>query len=108
RPAMPTNILALLRIPESKRTAKQSEELAIYALDAEVDRELGKLPPARMVYAAARDFTPSGSFKPSLKPRPVHLLRRGDINKPEGLVGPGTLQSIPGLTCDLSVSESED
>ncbi len=108
RPTVPTNILALLRIATRERTEKQNEELAIYALNAEVERELSKLPPAKMVYAATRDFAPSGSFKPSLKPRPIHLLRRGDLNQPEELVEPGTLHCIPELTCDFAINEGAD
>ena len=58
-------------------------------LTAEIDRELATLPAPRLVYAATRDFAPQGSFKPSPEPRPVHLLVRGDINKPGEVVGPG-------------------
>ena len=44
-----------------------------------------------MVYAAANDFTPQGNFTPSKTPRPIHLLKRGDITKPGDLVLPGAL-----------------
>jgi hypothetical protein len=34
------------------------------------------------VYAGASDFVADGSFKPAKVPRPVHVLKRGDINRP--------------------------
>ena len=43
---------------------------------------LAALPRPQLVYAAASEFAPDGSHKPPPGPRPVHILKRGDINKP--------------------------
>ena len=40
------------------------------------------------VFAGTSDFVPDGSFKPAVSPRPVYLLKRGDINKPGELAPP--------------------
>jgi hypothetical protein len=106
RPATPARIAAILNVAEP--TPEQRQELVLYAAKAEVERELAKLPPPKMVYAATRDFAPSGSFKPSLKPRPVHLLKRGDIHRPGEVITPATLACIPGLTNTFCLSESDD
>src|SRR2546429_6080104 len=37
--------------------------------------------------------SPDGGLKPASDPRPVHRLRRGDINKPVELAMPGALRS---------------
>ena len=48
-----------------------------------------ELPPKRLVYAAASDFAPDASHVPPGGPRPVHLLKRGDIHKPGPAAVPG-------------------
>jgi len=79
-------------------------------LATETERELAALPPStvRSVYAATHDFKPEGSFKPSPAPRPIHLLVRGDINRPGDPVAPAALSCVPGLSGELSVGNPED
>lgn len=79
-------------------------------LSAEVERDLAALPPStvRYVYAATRDFKPEGSFKPSPTIRPIHLLTRGDINRPGEPVAPAALSCLPDLPGDLAVSHPDD
>ena len=67
-----------------------------------VDRELAALPPAQWVYAAANDFPVSGSFLPAKAPRPIHLLQRGDVRKPQEVVEPGALGCLSGLKADFA------
>ena len=55
--------------------------------------ELAALPPQALVFAAASEFAPDAGHKPPGGPRPVHLLRRGDIHQP-GVGRPGR---DPGL-----------
>ena len=107
-PPIPAPVAAMLRVAEKDRTAEQRRDLALHILAAEVERELVALPAAQLAYIATRDFTPQGSFKPSPKPRPIHLLTRGDINKPRELVGPGALACVPGLAHELNVVNMED
>ena len=61
---------------------------------ARIDGELAALPKPSLVYAAATDFPPMGSFRPAGKPRPVHLLGRGDVNAPRELVVPAALAAV--------------
>ncbi len=63
------------------------------------------MPPAQLVYAAGHDFALRGSFKAAPGPRPVHLLVRGDIDKPADLIGPATLRCLPDLSGDLAISD---
>jgi hypothetical protein len=59
--------------------------------------QLGALPPRISVFAAAADFPPDASHKPPGVPRPVYILRRGDINQPGAPARPGTMGCVAGL-----------
>ena len=73
-----------------------------------VNGEIDSLPKPQMVYAATDDFTPSGSFLPPGPPRPVHLLKRGDVKRPGPLMRPAALNFVPGLAGELQIKEPDD
>jgi hypothetical protein len=106
--ALPDTLTAILAVPADKRTDKQRAELALHVLEQKVDREIAALPPPQLVYAAASDFKPDGSFKPAGKPRPVHVLKRGDINKPGEEAAPGALACVPGLEARFRLDRPDD
>jgi hypothetical protein len=93
---VPADIAAVLAIPPEKRTDAQRQDLARHVLLTRLDADLTALPKQRQVYAAAADFDPLGSFKPPRGPRPVHLLKRGDVTKPGTEVKPGVLTCVTG------------
>jgi hypothetical protein len=95
--ALPDEVVKLLAVPAGQRTPAQKAELARYVLRQQLERQRAALPPPRLVYAAANDFTPQGTFRPSKTPRTVHVLKRGDINHPGKKARPGTLACVPGL-----------
>jgi hypothetical protein len=66
------------------------------------------LPPPRFVYAAAADFVPDGSHRPPGKPRPVFVLKRGDIHKPGAAAVPGALGCVSGLPGRFILDEPEN
>jgi hypothetical protein len=59
--------------------------------------ELAALPPQDLVFAGASEFAPDAGHKPPGGPRPVHMLRRGDIHQPGASAAPGTLSCTAGL-----------
>jgi hypothetical protein len=65
------------------------------------DAELAKLPAQRSVYIGAV-HTGSGNFMGTGatggKPRPIHILTRGDVTRPGKEVDPGAIVAIPGIT----------
>jgi len=98
--------LAELRRLEAEKAAIE-EELRDARRDArlkELEQQLTQLKPrleafpkGELVYAAATDFTAQGGFKPTTgKPRPIHLLNRGDIRAPRDLMHPGMVPLWPG------------
>ena len=91
---IPAPIAALVAVPRAQRTAEQSKELAALFLAQSIDNQIAAVPAPKHVYAAARDFAPDGSHKPAVGPRPVTLLKRGDIHKPGAPAVPGALACV--------------
>jgi hypothetical protein len=62
----------------------------------QVNAALAALPAPGLVYAAASDFKPEGSFRPANGLRPVHFLARGDVKQPRDLMTPAAPAAVPG------------
>jgi hypothetical protein len=73
-----------------------------------IEEQMAALPPPRLVYAAASDFVPDGSHKPPGGPRPVHLLKRGDIHHPGAAAVPGSLACVSTLPARFPVTDPHD
>jgi hypothetical protein len=71
----------------------------------DIHNALAALPEPKLVYAAASDFPPEGSFIPPKSLRPVHLLQRGDVTRPQDLMSPAGLACLPGLDADFHLPE---
>ncbi len=69
--------------------------------------QLAALPPRQYVYAAANQFSPDGGHKPPSGPRPVHILKRGDINRPGAAAVPGSLPCLSMLPARFSLADSK-
>jgi hypothetical protein len=80
----------------------------VHVLYRKVEADLAALPPPRLVYAAASDFAPDGSFKPARGCRPVYVLKRGDIRRPGALALPGALECVPGLESRFRLANPSD
>jgi hypothetical protein len=105
---LPEAIASILGVAGEKRTPQQKGELARYVLQQRLERQLCALPPPQFVYAGANEFQPDGSFKPAGMPRTVHLLKRGDINRPGAKAVPGTLSCVPGLESRFRLAKPND
>jgi hypothetical protein len=99
-------LAAARREVEAGLAGAKTEDLELKLRDLET--QITALPPARLVYAAASDFAPSGAFTPSRGPRPVHLLKRGDVRSPGDLVAPGALSCVPGLERHFALADPSD
>ena len=80
-------ILADVETPERlERRESLSKSIAA------TEKEIADLPVGKMVYAAATTFRKQGNFVPTNgKPRPIHVLRRGDVQEPGVSAIPGML-----------------
>ena len=105
---LPAAVATVLSVPAEQRTPEQRADLAVYFLEQKFDRLLAAIPPPQLVYAGTSQFKPDGSFKPTDKPRPVHLLARGDIHKPGAEAVPATLGCLPDLSATLPISDAQN
>jgi hypothetical protein len=105
---LPAEITAVLATEPGKRSEAQRLQLTRHVLLQKIEEELAALPPPKMVYAVASEFKPSNNFKPALKPRPVNVLQRGDIQKPLQPAEPGTLRCINGLDGRFRLADPDD
>ncbi len=83
---------------------------AIDKLQAEakaVEAKIAELPQPRYVYSAAAYFPRAGAFRPSLEPRPVHVLNRGSVTAPMQPAKPAGLRVLP-LAFDLAGDASNE
>ncbi|MCC6233159.1 MAG: PSD1 domain-containing protein [Verrucomicrobiales bacterium] len=94
---LPARLVQILAKTESDRTAAERYDLTSHYLGERAAKELRALPEPRRVFAGAGLFPPNGGQKPVTQPRPVHLLRRGEITKPQETATPGALSCVPGL-----------
>ncbi|MBP3956970.1 DUF1553 domain-containing protein [Gemmata sp. G18] len=74
---------------------------ALRADVATTEAELVKLAGSRRTAYIGAIHTGSGSFTGTGtaggKPRPIHVLPRGDVTKPSKEVGPGAIPAVPGI-----------
>ena len=105
---LPDAVATALAVAPERRSPAQRAELARFVLRLKLEEELAALPAPSLVYAGAHDFKPDGSFKPTPKPKPVHVLRRGDLASPMELSRPGTLACVSGLESRFKLADEDD
>jgi hypothetical protein len=103
---IPAAVRAALAVPAGSRSPAQWYDLASYRLREVTNADLAALPAECLVYAGTHEFKPDGGHKPSPEPRPVHILKRGDVRRPGAVATPGTLSCLPGLPAKFDVPES--
>ncbi len=95
--ALPAAAEEALAIPAATRTRAQQASIAAAILTPLAQAELTKLPPPNKLYAAATTAVNERGTIVFPAPREIHVLKRGDLDQPRGLVGPGALSAIVGL-----------
>lgn len=80
-----SQIVAELQPPSTQIRLEQIKEDL-----AQLNKDLNAFPEGEVVYAAATHFSRGGRFTATEgKPRPIHLLHRGDLRAPGELQSPG-------------------
>jgi hypothetical protein len=106
--AVPAELERILALPKANRTADEQAALATFVARRRVAHELASLPKPSLVYAAASDFEPDGSHKPAGAPRSVHMLKRGDINRPQQAASAGALSCVAALPAKFNLANEKD
>jgi hypothetical protein len=106
--SIPAAVSDILSLGADRRTDEQTSQLALHVLKMENTAALAALPKQAMVYSVASDFKQNGNFVPAKKPRPVHVLRRGNVLTPIKLATPGSLSCIERVNSKFTIKDSED
>ena len=80
---------------------------AVAPLRVKAEADLAALPPPKLVYSAASDFVADGSFRPAKGCRPVHVLKRGNVERPGELAVPGALPCVTDLDARFAATDDE-
>jgi hypothetical protein len=105
---IPAMVREALAVEAEERTESQQLALAAHAVRQRAELELAKLPAPVKVYAASARFIPFDQFKPWPTPKPVHVLKRGDINRPGVLAYPGALTAVAELPGRFALPDPND
>jgi hypothetical protein len=105
---LPGNIEKILATASAQRSKVQRSELAAYHLRKQIEQKLAALPKPQLVYAGASDFAPDGGLVPAKAPRTIHMLKRGDINKPGAEALPGALTAVASLQSRFGLASSAE
>ncbi len=100
--ALPLPVNEALRRPAAERSESEKLTLAAYWLRSVTESEINQLPPQQVVYAAGHSVqipTGNGNYQTASLPvaKVVHVLHRGEFDKPRSEIGPGAIASIEGL-----------
>jgi len=100
---VPPDIAGVVDRDPAGWTDDERRRVTWFVVRERLREQLAALPAPSRVYAAASDFEPDASLKPSLEPRVVHRLNRGEITQPREVVGPGTLSLVEALPARFDV-----
>jgi hypothetical protein len=105
---LPAEVAEAHSVPPEERTVDQQIIIASYVLRSLAEEQLAALPPPKRVFGAGPEFSAiaeGGFYKPWAEPKPVHLLKRGDINQPGPWAAPGALSAITALPSRFALKE---
>ncbi len=109
--ALPADIASVLQQPSENRNEVHKIALASYVMQRTAEQELAKLPPPVQVYAAAPTAdvllaVSQGTRTTIAMPKTVHVLKRGEFDKPLDVATSGSLSAIRGLPSRFIESDS--
>jgi hypothetical protein len=97
---LPPSVAEALRLQKHQRNDEHRLALAAHAARLKAEAHLATLPPPKRVFAAGPLFTAvaeGGFYKPWNEPKTIHVLHRGDIERPGAAAEPGALSAITAL-----------
>ena len=109
----PTAVAEAMQLPAEKRSEAHQLALAAFALRQIAKAELAKLPAPALVYAAARQadvLLAVGKGTPTViaKPKSVHMLKRGEFDKPTREATSGALSVLNSLPARFAKEHAGD
>ncbi len=106
--ALPDDAAEGLLRPADRRTAEQALAVAAAALGDHARERLASLPPKAVVYGASPSWSHAKKLSAPAAPKTVHVLRRGEIDKPMREASPGALSAIGALPGRFELADPGD
>ncbi|MEQ9409702.1 MAG: PSD1 and planctomycete cytochrome C domain-containing protein [Fuerstiella sp.] len=91
---LPQAVQQTLAVARETRTEQQQISLAAYVLKRHAETQLAGLPKPQTVYAASDEYSHGKKLEAPMEPAVVHVLDRGDIDKPGEVAVPGALSAL--------------
>jgi hypothetical protein len=92
---IPSEVVEALKIEREQRNETNRIAIAAFALKEIANERIAGLPAEEFAFGAAREFRAVSSgfdYKPWSEPKVVHVLRRGDIDKPGAVAKAGAIK----------------
>ncbi|MCH1510469.1 MAG: DUF1549 and DUF1553 domain-containing protein, partial [Akkermansiaceae bacterium] len=106
--ALPPTVLEGLNKNATDRTPEENLAIASIALEQHARNQLASLPPKEVSYGVSSSWSHAKKLPTPQSPKVIHLLRRGDINKPIREVEPGALSAIKALPGRFDLPNPKD
>ena len=97
-----------VQLPREQRSVEQQVAIAAYALRIQAEKQLASLPAPPVVYAVSSSYSHANKLASPMAPKAVHVLRRGDIEKPGEVAVPGALSAITALPGRFELDDPND
>ncbi len=106
--ALPAEARAALALPHEQRSPDQQAAVAAFAVRQQAQQGLAALPPPQLVYAVSSSYSHGKKLDQPMPPKTVHVLQRGDIDKPGEVASPGALSAVPALPARFALADPLD
>ena len=104
----PELVRSSVEVPSDQRSEEQNAAIAAYALRLYAEQQLKELPASSEVYAVSTDYSHGKKLDSPQTPKMVHVLHRGDIEKPGEVAVPGALSAISPLPGRFVLADAND
>ncbi len=105
---LPEAVTAALSIPPDKRTPEQRLAVAAFVLERKAADALAALPPQAAVWAAAKAAKNERGVITYTEPRAIHVLYRGELDKPREAAAPGALSAVAALPARFALPDATE
>lgn len=104
----PELVRTAIALPADQRSDEQRVSIAAYALRLYAEQQLKELPAMSEVYAISTSHSHGKKLERPQTPKAVHVLHRGDIEKPGDVAVAGALSVINSLPGRFSLPDAND
>jgi len=105
---LPDSVLAATKVERDQRSDEQLTAIAAHALRIHAEKQLASLPTPASVYAVSSGYSHGKKLASPMKPKTVHVLRRGKIDRPGAIASPGALSAITNLAGRFELTDPND